>query len=81
MDINWVRQIKRLIERWHLGIIVIGLVVLVRGLGWLQLLELIAFDYYLRQLPAESVDSRITIVGIDEEDIQAIGNYPLPIEN
>ena len=78
MDINWVRQIKRLIERWHLGIIVIGLVVLVRGLGWLQLLELIAFDYYLRQLPAESVDSRITIVGINEEDIQAIGNYPLP---
>lgn len=57
---------------------VIAIVLLARGMGWLQLIELITFDYYLRQLPTEPLDKRITIVGIDDADIKAIKNYPLP---
>ncbi len=51
---------------------------LARGLGYIKVLELITLDNYLRQLPAESVDSRITIVGINDEDINDIENFPIP---
>ena len=47
------------------------LVLLVRGLGLLQTWEWAAFDQYMRWRPAEPVDARIAIVGIDEEDVKA----------
>jgi CHASE2 domain-containing sensor protein len=42
----------------------------IRYFGFLQSWELSAFDFFTRQQPQESTDSRITIVTIDEKDIQ-----------
>ncbi len=60
------------------GIIIIGLVVAARLTGTLQWLEWKALDQGLRLRPAEPVDERIVIVGINEADIQGIGTYPIP---
>jgi CHASE2 domain-containing sensor protein/two-component sensor histidine kinase len=60
------------------GLAVIGLVVLLRGMGALQFLELTLLDSFLRSRPAEPVDERILIVGIDDADIRQIGQYPIP---
>jgi CHASE2 domain-containing sensor protein len=60
------------------GLAVIGLVVLLRGMGALQFLELTMFDTFLRSRPAEPMDERILIVGIDDADIRKIGQYPIP---
>ena len=45
--------------------------------GSLQVLEWIAFDSLLRLRPTESIDERILIVGINEDDIRKTG-YPVP---
>ena len=60
------------------GVSVIGLVILARALGLLESLELKMLDTFLRVRPAERQDSRILIVGIDEDDIQQTGTYPIP---
>ncbi|MEW5861422.1 MAG: CHASE2 domain-containing protein [Cyanobacteriota bacterium] len=60
------------------GIIAIGLVVLVRLTGALQLIEWVTLDSFLRLRPSEPIDEQIVIVGIDEEDIQRIKGYPIP---
>lgn len=60
------------------GIIVIVIVIIARSLGYLQSVELAVFDKFLRLRPPESIDRRITIIGIDEEDIQTIKTYPIP---
>ncbi|NEO01265.1 MAG: CHASE2 domain-containing protein [Moorea sp. SIO3I7] len=60
------------------GLVVIGLVILFRLTGVLQSLELIALDSFLRWRPEESIDKRILIVGINEQDIRGIGTYPIP---
>ncbi|NEP54892.1 MAG: CHASE2 domain-containing protein, partial [Moorea sp. SIO3C2] len=70
------------IQSWRVGfipgLVVIGLVILCRLTGVLQSLELIALDSFLRWRPEESIDKRILIVGINEQDIQRIGTYPIP---
>ncbi len=60
------------------GAIIIGLVTATRLTGILQWLEWKAFDQGLRLRPAEAVDERILIVGINEADIQRTGTYPIP---
>jgi CHASE2 domain-containing sensor protein len=57
---------------WVMGIstIVTASIVFGRALGWLQPLELQAFDQLMRRRPAESVDSRVLIVGIDNTDVK-----------
>lgn len=60
------------------GIVAIGLIVLLRLSGALQSIEWVTFDSFLRLRPSEPMDERIVIVGIDEADIQRIGNYPIP---
>jgi CHASE2 domain-containing sensor protein len=60
------------------GIATIGLVILVRLSGSLQLIEWVTLDSFLRLCPSEPIDSRVVIVGIDEEDIRRIRNYPIP---
>jgi len=52
---------------------VTGCILLLRWLGFLQLLELAAFDQLIRLRPPDSPDSRIVIVGITETDIQTLG--------
>lgn len=60
------------------GIVAIVLIVLLRLSGLLQSIEWVTFDSFLRLRFSEPMDERIVIVGIDEADIQRIGNYPIP---
>jgi CHASE2 domain-containing sensor protein/two-component sensor histidine kinase len=60
------------------GIAAIALVILVRLAGALQLIEWVTLDSFLRLRPSEPIDSRVVIVGIDEEDIRRIKDYPIP---
>ena len=60
------------------GIGAIALVILVHLTGSLQLIEWVTLDSFLRLRPNEPIDRRVVIVGIDEEDIRRIGNYPIP---
>lgn len=53
------------------------LVMLLRVLGLLQPLEWRTYDQYLQWRPEET-DSRVAIVGIDEEDIRQLGQAILP---
>ncbi len=61
-----------------LGITIISLIIIARLIGLLENWEWNALDYLLRLRPSESTDERITIIGIDEEDIHRIGHYPIP---
>ncbi|MDZ8184921.1 MAG: CHASE2 domain-containing protein [Nostoc sp. ChiSLP02] len=60
------------------GFSVVGLILLVRSIGLLQSQEWLAFDQLLRLRPNEAVDSRVVIVGIDEDDINYAGGFPIP---
>ena len=53
-------------------------VILLRLTGILQTLELGAYDQYMRWRPPEARDSRIVIVGIDEDDLKFIGQGYVP---
>jgi CHASE2 domain-containing sensor protein len=76
---------RKLQQEWRIwkvgalpGLAVIGLVVLLRSLGLLQTLELSMLDRFLRSRPAEPLDERVLIVGIDDQDIAKMGEYPIP---
>ena len=75
-------QIGQHVKVWRVGLLpgllVIGLVAGARMTGSLQLLEWTAFDRALRSRPLEAPDSRVVIVGINEEDIRRVGKYPIP---
>jgi CHASE2 domain-containing sensor protein/two-component sensor histidine kinase len=60
------------------GISIVALVILARATGTLQFMEWKLFDFYLRSRPAETIDDRMTIVGIDRTDIEAMKIYPIP---
>lgn len=64
-------------RRWS-GLLAIAFVIALRLLGFLQPFEWKLLDYLLRLRPAEKRDERITIVAIDEPDIQWLDNYPVP---
>src|SRR5919202_3856615 len=55
----------------------LGLLLGVRQLGWLQPLELAAFDLMVRLRPDEGPDPRLLVVGITEQDIQELRQYPI----
>ena len=59
-----------------LSVGITSLVLGVRRLGFLQSMELQAFDYLMKVKPAEPPDSRLLVVTVTEEDIQAQGNEP-----
>lgn len=75
------KQARRKLKSWYQvalpGGVVIGLVVLVRLSGALQPLEWGAYDRFLRWRSSEPPDNRIVIIGINEDDIRAVG-YPVP---
>ncbi|MBT9314008.1 CHASE2 domain-containing protein [Leptothoe spongobia] len=73
-----VRHVK-LGRRWIGGIAagVTGGVLVLRLTGILQGLEWLAFDQIVQRLPSPGLDSRITIITVDEPDIQVAGSYPL----
>ncbi|MGI0489118.1 CHASE2 domain-containing protein [Pantanalinema rosaneae CENA516] len=57
---------------------VTGCVVALRLAGWLQAIELVAFDQFFRLRPLEPIDERIVLVGIDEPDLRKVGRWPVP---
>jgi CHASE2 domain-containing sensor protein len=75
-------KFKQGITIWSVGVLpgiaVIGLVILVRLTGSLQSIEWVTLDSFLRLRPSEPIDERVVIVGIDEQDIRRIRNYPIP---
>lgn len=76
------QKIKKEIGIWRIGALpgftVTLLVVIARLNGLLQPLESVALDNFFRLRPAEPKDNRITIIGIDENDIKSVGRYPIP---
>ena len=57
---------------------VFGTLSWLRSGGHLQIITLTAYDFFLRMLPqSEQTDPRIVLVTITEEDINAIGEWPL----
>lgn len=76
------RKIKQLTQVWHElilpGALIVGLVVLARLAGVLQVQELIAFDDFLRLRPPVTPAPRVVIVGIDEADLNKVGGIPVP---
>ncbi|MGB3642657.1 MAG: CHASE2 domain-containing protein [Rivularia sp. (in: cyanobacteria)] len=76
------RTIKNEIPIWRIaaipGIILIIVVVIARLSGSLQFLEWMLLDTFLRMRPDQPVNEKVVIVGINEDDIQKIGRYPIP---
>lgn len=70
-------KLKRHLWEWRGVFIaapsVAGIVILLRFAGLLQLLELSAYDGFFHLRPQESIDDRIAIVGISEEDLRENG--------
>ncbi|MBP0018046.1 MAG: CHASE2 domain-containing protein [Cyanobacteria bacterium SBLK] len=61
-----------------LATVITGGILLFRGFSFLQGLEWTVLDWLFRSRPASGIDPRITIVTIDEPDLQEIGQYPIP---
>ncbi|WP_414550141.1 CHASE2 domain-containing protein [Anabaena sp. CCY 0017] len=79
------RKIKEDIAIWRVGtvpgMVMIALVIILRLTGSMQSLEWLAFDNFLRIRPEEPIDDRILLVGINEDDIRNLQNYPIPDQN
>ncbi|MBE9032431.1 CHASE2 domain-containing protein [filamentous cyanobacterium LEGE 11480] len=75
------QRLKRGLDRWQIsllpGVATIGIVIALRWFGVLQGVELAAFDRWLRWRPAEPMDDRVLIIGINEQDIQQLKRYPV----
>ena len=65
---------------WITTPVVTIIVILLRWGGFLESLEWSVFDQYLRLRPLESIDRRIAIVGLNEDDMQYIGQGYVPDE-
>ncbi|MUG99583.1 CHASE2 domain-containing protein [Scytonema sp. UIC 10036] len=82
MQLEFWKRIKEEITIWRVGalpgILAIALVMATRITGSMQSLEWLVFDSFLRLRPQESIDERIIIIGINEEDISRINTYPIP---
>ena len=60
------------------GVLVSAAILGLRVRGYLETAELKVYDLSLRQLPLpDTEESRITLIGITEPDIQALGRWPL----
>jgi len=77
-------RIRKELGLWSLaappGIIVLVMVMLIRIAGGIQFLEWMLLDNMLRLRPIEKPDERVVIVGINEKDIEWVGQYPIPDE-
>jgi adenylate cyclase len=48
-----------------------------RSTGYLEAWELAAYDWSIRLQPAGEAESRVVLIGIEEQDIRALGQWPL----
>jgi len=74
------RRIWQARRAWLTAIAAASCVLGIRYLGMLQPFELAALDLLFRLRPLEPPDSRITLVTIDDQDIQQVGKWPLSDE-
>ena len=75
----WAKKIEQKIRRGLLiAPTIAGLAIGVRMTGLLQLLELSAIDQFFLLRPFPQTDERILIVGIDEQDLRFVGEWPIP---
>ena len=68
-------------QNWMLVLIAASATVWVLVLSWLgllQTLDWVAIDCFFRWRPAETLDSRIVVVTIDDNDITNMGKWPIP---
>jgi adenylate cyclase len=63
---------------WVTVTLVMGTIYGIRSAGWLQSVELATYDAQVRLRPSQGRDDRFLIVGIDEQDLQAIQEWPIP---
>ncbi len=59
---------------------IVALLLGMRQLGWLQQLEVMAYDQMVRWREEPEEDPRLLVVGITEEDIQVFNRWPLSDE-
>ncbi|AFY84608.1 CHASE2 domain-containing protein [Oscillatoria acuminata] len=75
-------KVKRKIWEWRkvsiLAPTVAGLAILLRMSGLLQALEFSTLDLLFQLRPVQPPDPRILIVGINENDLTTLGNWPIP---
>jgi len=62
---------------FSMALVIALTIVALRWLGALERLELTAYDWCMALRPSRSTVSRVTLIGIKEEDITAIGQWPL----
>jgi adenylate cyclase len=55
--------------------------ILANALGVFNLLEWSLRDEFFRLRPAEAIEDKIVVATIDEPDIKAVGNWPIPDES
>lgn len=75
------RPALKLFQTRVLVLIVVQATIIAMLLSWtglIQSLEWTGIDYFFRWRPLEPIESRITVVTIDEADITAIGQWPIP---
>ncbi len=80
-DLNWLKQhlnqqnpYQAVLPLWQVAIAsfaITSIVVGIRTLGFLQAWELQAYDHLMRSRPDESMDKRLLLVTIIEEDVQS----------
>ena len=74
----------KLVQQSSSGIVVTlgitGTVMAINSLGWFQLLEFQAFDLFTRHQPTVEKDDRIAILEVAEQDISALGRWPISDE-
>ena len=63
----WIISLRAMIVP---SLVVTGLVMGGRWLGWLQRYELMVFDQLMQQRPSEEPDPRLLIITVDDKDIQ-----------
>ena len=62
------------------SVIVTGLLVVGQNFGFFQILELRVFDWMMQITANSEPDSRLLIVGVNEEDIKELKQVPLSDE-
>jgi len=60
------------------GLYAIAIVLGLRALGLLQSLEWRALDYTLRLRPSEGTSERVALLTLTQDDVEALGEHPLP---
>ncbi|PSN10571.1 hypothetical protein C7293_27595 [filamentous cyanobacterium CCT1] len=59
------------------SLLVTGVTLGLRYLGWLELVELTAYDHFMQRQPDLGPDDRLLVVGITETDLQTLKEWPV----